>query len=221
MSIYGVMHFGAWLPVWAWADDHAWDRLIEWADDNCDNFADRLIVTPRLGNQLESPQGLKKITQGKARINSQQASTWVGGGRPVVFVWPEERTVQKLVCNVAGLPNQSIILLEQAHDGFPSFQGWADAVGAFNADTGENEHTNPDLDEQLGQIFTWYENELGMSPASAKSAYGSSAEALQEKLKELRASGYDEDYIVSYAIALGYPHDLKRLRKHYQAARPE
>jgi hypothetical protein len=125
------------------------------------------------------------------------------------------------VRNVAGLPNQSIILLEQARDGSPSFQGWADAVGAFNADTGETEHPNPDLDEQLDQIFTWYENELGMSPASAKSAYGSSADVLKQKLKALRASGYDDDYIVSYAIALGYPGDLKRLREHYQRAQQE
>jgi hypothetical protein len=141
MSMYEVMHSGAWLPVWAWGDNDAWHRLIDWAEDNCENFADRLIVTPQLGNGLENPEGLKTISQGKARLNAQQASAWVEGCRPVVVVWPQERTVQRLVCNVAGLPNQSIILLEQAFSvDAQSFQGWAAAVGAFNADTGENEH---------------------------------------------------------------------------------
>jgi hypothetical protein len=117
---------------------------------------------------------LKTISQGKARLNAQQASAWVEGGRPVVVVWPQERTVQRLVCNVAGLPNQAIILLEQAFSvDAQSFRGWAAAVGAFNADTGENEHPISELDEQFGHIFTQYENELGMSPTSAKSTYGS------------------------------------------------
>jgi hypothetical protein len=105
-----------------WGDNAAWSRLIDWAESNCENFTNRLIVTPG-GNQLGNPQGLKAIADGKARITAQQATTWVEGHRPVVVVWPQEQTVQRLVGNVGGLPNQSIILLEQAHDSFPSFQG--------------------------------------------------------------------------------------------------
>lgn len=146
MSTYKVMHSGAWLPVWAWADNDAWNRLIDWAEDNCDNYADRLIVTPQRGNRLESPQGLKTIAQGGHRLDARQARTWVKGHRPVVVVWPIQRIVQRLVCNLGGLPNQSIILLEQAASvDAQSFQGWAAAVGAFNADTGENEYSIPEL----------------------------------------------------------------------------
>jgi hypothetical protein len=38
MSMYEVMHSGAWLPVCAWGDNDAWHRLIDWAEDNCENF---------------------------------------------------------------------------------------------------------------------------------------------------------------------------------------
>jgi hypothetical protein len=33
------------------------------------------------------------------------------------------------------------------------------------------------------------------------------------------AGGLDEDFVVSYAIALGYQGDLGRLRRHYSVAR--
>jgi hypothetical protein len=73
------------------------------------------------------------------------------------------------------------------------------------------------LDEQLDNIFTCYENELALAPASR--AYRNSAPILREKLQAVRAGGYDEDFIVTYAIALGYQGDLQRLRQHYSAAR--
>jgi hypothetical protein len=77
------------------------------------------------------------------------------------------------------------------------------------------------LDEQLDHIFTQYENELSLSPASAKSSYGSSVDVLRRKLEDVRASHYDEDFIVTYAIALGYQGNLAKLRQHYEAARPQ
>jgi hypothetical protein len=33
------------------------------------------------------------------------------------------------------------------------------------------------------------------------------------------ASGFDEDFVVTYVIGLGYQGDLGRLRRHYSAAR--
>lgn len=47
---------------------------------------------------------------------------------------------------VAGLePQQSIILSEQAANDPPSFDGWATAVGAFAADTGESKQPDTQL----------------------------------------------------------------------------
>jgi hypothetical protein len=65
--MYEVTHSRVWLPVWSWADDAAWSRLIDWAEGNCENFADRLIVTPG-GNPQGDPQGLNAIAEGKTRI---------------------------------------------------------------------------------------------------------------------------------------------------------
>lgn len=112
---------------------------------------------------------------------------------------------------VAGLePRQSIILLEQAINDYPSFEGWATAVGAFDAGAGENRRPDPQLTEQLDHIFTWYENELMRPPRAG---------ALRDKLGDVRDAGYDQDFIVTYAIAMGYGGNLNNLRQHYHAAR--
>jgi hypothetical protein len=214
------MHFGAWLPVWAWADDAAWQRLIDWINENCHNKGGRLIVTPKLANQLKNPEGLRKIAHGVARQDASGAGTgskWTPGASPIIVVWPEERTVQRCVRMVAGLPEQSIILLEQAvTDDAPSFQGWASAVRAFNAGDDDHEPPNPNLTENLGDILTNYENELTGAPGAG--TYGSSEVLLREKLQAVHADHYDADFVITYAIALGYQGDLKRLRQHYAAA---
>ena len=108
-------------------------------------------------------------------------------------------------------------MLEQAVLNAQSFQGWASAVGAFNAETGQYEHSYPDLDEQLDAILISHENELALAPISR--AYATSAAILREKLQAVSAGGYDEDFVATYAIALGYQGDLERLRRHYSAAR--
>jgi hypothetical protein len=212
--MYEAMHSGAWLPVWAWAeDDPAWDRLIGWINENCHNAPGRLIVTPKLGNPLNNHAGLRRI-EGGTRQDEQgrgPGSNWVPGSGPIIIVWPLERTVQRCVQMVAGLdPQQSIILLEQAVNDAPSFEGWATAVGAFDASTGGNRNPDPQLTEQLDHIFTWYENELTQPPRAG---------ALRDKLREVRAAGYDQDFIVTYAIAMGYGGNLTNLRQHYHAAR--
>jgi hypothetical protein len=213
------MHSGAWLPPSVWADEDAWDRLIDWMDEHCENFDLRLILTPQLNDRLDNPDGLRTIAHDALRQNARGDGSGrkrLAGEGPIVVVWPRERIVKKWVQAVAGLPRQSIILLEQGGLGFPSFRGWATAVGAFNAATGKNEQPIPELDQQLDEIFTWYENELAGPPTSR--THGSSAIVLRQKLQAVRAGGYDEEFIVTYAIALGYQGDLMRLRQHYQAA---
>jgi hypothetical protein len=218
--VYEVMHSGAWLPVSAWGDSGAWKRLIDWINKNCQSIGGRLIITPTLADRLNSPDGLRRVAKGALRVDVRgngPGRLWGAGDGPIVVVWPEESTVQNCVRTVAGLPQQSIVLLEQAVPGAQSFRGWASAVGAFNAETGEHEHSYPDLDEQLDAIFTGYENELALVPTSR--AYPTSAAILREKLQAVSAGGFDEDFVITYAIALGYQGDLGRLRRHYSAAR--
>lgn len=214
------MHSGAWLPVSAWGESGAWKRLIDWIIKSCQNSGGRLIITPSLADRLNSPDGLRRVAKGAARVDAGgygPGGFWEAGDGPIVVVWPEERTVQNCVRTVAGLPQQSIILLEQAVPDARSFRGWASAVGAFNAETGEHEHCQPALDEQLDAIFTSHENELALPPTSRP--YPTAAAILREKLQAVSAGGFDEDFVVSYAIALGYQGDLGRLRRHYSVAR--
>ncbi|ORV61489.1 hypothetical protein AWC03_09835 [Mycobacterium europaeum] len=218
--MYQAMHSGAWLPPSAWTDGDAWDRLIDWAHDHlAETFDLRLIVTPQLQNRLGNPEGLRILTEGAERQNARGdgTSNWRPGDGPIIIVWPQEPTVRKWEQAVAGLNRQRIILLEEGGPGFPSFHGWASAVGAFNAATGDYEQPIPELDEQLNTIFSRYENELTGAPNAT--TYGVTHGLLREKLKAVAAGGYDEDFIVTYAIGLGYPGDLPRLRQHYAAAR--
>jgi hypothetical protein len=218
--LYQVMHSGAWLPPSAWADENAWDRLICWIEEHCEYFDLRLIVTPQLNDQLNKPDGLRKLAHDALRQNARgdgSGRNWRAGDGPIIIVWPREPIVKKWVQKVAGLNRQRIILLEQSRPSFPSFQGWATAVGAFNAATGNYEQPIDQLDAQLNQIFTWYENELNGAPTSR--TYGVSHDLLRGKLRAVADAGYDEDFIVTYAIALGYPGNLQKLRQHYAAAR--
>jgi len=220
--VYEVGYSGAWLPPSAWSDGEAWDRLIDWMHNYCENFDLRLIVTPNL-DPLSGPDGLRRIADKAERQNEHgqgPGRNWQVGDGPIVIVWPKEKTVQKWVRDVGGLARQSIILLEReiADTRFKNFRGWATAVGAFNAATGKKDEPLPGLCDLLDSILTAHENELHLSPSSAASAYPTSAHLLRQKFQALIADGYDEDFVVTYAIALGYPGPLHRLRQHYSAA---
>jgi hypothetical protein len=160
------MHSGAWLPPSAWEDDNAWDRLFRWIEQHCEYFELRLIVTPRLNDQLNNPDGLRKLAHGALRQNARGDGTrsWRAGDGPIIVVWPRERTAKKWAQAVAGLNGQSIILLEQSRPRFPTFRGWATAVGAFNAAKDNYEQPINEINEQLDAIFTRYENELAGPP---------------------------------------------------------
>jgi hypothetical protein len=178
---------------------------------NCQNLSDRLIVTPKLANQLSTPDGLRVIANGAARQDAHGAGpgrNW-DGAAPVIAVWPQERIVQRCI-DLAH--RQTLILLEQAvTSDATSFQGWACAVGAFNAETGRNEQPDPALAALLDNIITGFENELAGPPS------GPGAEFLHERIREL-PTGPDEDFIVTYTLALGYTGDITRFRQHYRSA---
>jgi hypothetical protein len=220
--VYPVTNSYAWLPRSAWTDNNAWRRLTHWISENSPHEAIPLIVTPQLDNSLNSPDGLRQMADNAERQNEHGhgSKNWMAGDGPIVIVWPRAQTVQRRMQEVAGLSGQSIILLEQetSDPHFPSFQGWANAVGAFNAATDKAENSHPWLAEMLDDVFTSYENELALSPASASAAYPPSAHVLRGKLKGLRTDGYDEDFIVTYAVGLGYQGNLARLREHYRSS---
>jgi hypothetical protein len=168
LHVYEVMHSGAWMPVWAWDDDAAWNRLIEWMNANCQNLSGRLVVTPKLANQLRRPDGLRVIADGAARQDAQgngPGRNWAGGA-PVIGVWPHDRMVQRCVDLAHG---QTLILLEQSvTSDQTSFAGWASTVGAFNAEAGEHEQPDLSLAAQLDHIITSFENELAGPPPAVR-----------------------------------------------------
>lgn len=220
--MYTVAYSGAWLPRSAWSDDAAWDRLTEWLEEHCKGADIPVIVTPHL-DSISRPAGLVRIVESAERQNEHgqgPGRKWRAGDGPIIIVWPKETTVQAKVTQVSGLANQSIILLEEetGDTRLKNFQGWAAAVGAFNAATGKEEKTHPELPELLDSILANYENELHLSPGSAAASYGASATVLRNKFKALATNGYDADFVVTYAIAMGYQGPLHRLREHFSAA---
>jgi len=218
--MYQAMHSGAWLPPSAWADADAWDRLIAWIRDHSSSeaFDLRLVVTPQLDSQLGNPEGLRTLAEGAERQNARGDGSrqWSAGDGPIIIVWPEEKTVSKWAQAVTGLNEQSIVMVEQPVPKLPTFQGWATAVGAYNAGAGKDQQPIAGLDQRLDEILTWYENELASPPRVRP--YGASHDVLRGKLQDLAADGYDEDFIVTYAIGLGYVGSLPLLRRHYAAA---
>jgi hypothetical protein len=208
--MYEVMHSGAWVPVWAFGEDYAWGNLLGWLNDNCDNRS-RLVVTPKLASNLNNHAGLQAIANGAARQDAQgrgPGKNWVVGSGPIFIVWPDEATVQHWVGMTAGLPNQSIILIEQAiTDDAVSFEGWATAVGAFDTAEGEYMAPNTHLLAEVSAILTDYENELTAVPKPGP---------LRDRMLELGNDRHDTDFIVTSAIALGYQGNLKLLRRHYE-----
>jgi hypothetical protein len=55
--------------------------------------------------------------------------------------------------------------VDQAARSVSQEAGWASAVGAFNAENGQNEQPEPQLAEQLDHIITGIENELAGPPS--------------------------------------------------------
>jgi hypothetical protein len=220
--MYTVEYSGAWLPPSAWSDDDAWDRLIDWIAERGESTNIPLIVTPHL-HTLERPAGLARIAERAERQDEHgrgPGRKWRAGDGPIVIAWPKETTVQNWVRDIGGLNRQSIILLEEetGDTRLKDFRGWATAVRAFNAATGKEEKALPDVTDLLDSILTNYENELHLSPSSAASSYPSSTYVLRKKFQTLIADDYDADFVVTYAIALGYQGPLHRLRDHFSAA---
>jgi hypothetical protein len=206
-----VRHRGAVLPASARLDAEAGKRLAGWINDNVPSLGRRVVVTPNLSNRVDTPRVAASLAKGAARQNERgNGDAWTWSSGPVVAAWPTERTLQRCVPMAI---DQTLIVLDW--NSRPPFDGWAAATGAYNAATDENTLL---LDRALRDEF------VGMSQwdrelvGSART--GRDRGLPQAHLRALRAAGLDEDFVVTYAIALGYTGDLKRLREHYRAATP-
>lgn len=209
MHAENARHAGVWLPADARLDEEAGERLALWVKKNVDNLGRRVIITPRLSNGVSQPHVVAALAKGAPRQNDQgNGAQWAYGSGPVVLVWPSEVSLQRAWHKAI---DQTIILFEWSTQ--PSFHGWAAATGAYNAAT---DALTPQLSGELHEIFTrmlFWDSELG---SSAK--VGRDKERVRPFFRELRTAGLNEDFVVTYTLALGYGGSAQRLREHYRAA---
>lgn len=203
-----VRHRGAWIPADALREPDAGPRLAEWIIENIANLNNRVIVTPVLSNPVDNPPVLAALADDAPHRSANGGPNWQWGSGPVVLAWPGD---DLLLDAVSMATNQAIILFEWSAR--VNFLGWATATEAFNAETGE---TIEPLPEELHKKFVrtlHYDSEL-----LGGALRGQGREHPQRYLRELADAGLDEDFVVTYALALGEHISPKHIREHYRAA---
>jgi hypothetical protein len=205
-----VNYTGAWMPFDSLHDPDASRRLARWIKENWQLhgiYGDRVVVTPlKDGNSVETTELLSRLADGAPRVTPRSdPGGWSG---PVVCAWPIEET---LAYCVHRLRDSSMVVFEWGQS--PAILGWATAVGAFNAATGD---TTPALPADVHGVFVslLYREDYLREGAKA----GRHRLAVQGGLRELKAAGLDQDFVVTYLIALGYRGDTRRVRDHCDAA---
>lgn len=203
-----IAHRGAWLPSEFAHDDAANQRLVTWIKDNvsADEIKNREVVTPRKSDEISSPKVLASLARGAYRSGSRDHAVYRHG--LVVSAWPREPQLQECVGRA-----RDHTLVVFPHGDSLSFEGWATAVGAFNAGTGEaTEPLDEELDDEFhGLLYT--DREL-----SSGALRGRERLIPQASMTMFKSAGLDEDFVVTYCIALGYLGDHKNIRNHYRAA---
>lgn len=205
-----IRHSGAWLPWIMDPDGPDAERAVS-------NLASRLRLDPQVderiglfpnGHTLRDASGVVKAIAGPHRFLSRSYS----GGRPkgpVVAVYP---TVEGLTDAVGYATDRLLVVLEWGST--PELEGWATAVGAYNAQTDSEEAPlDPELHDEFSSMLM-SEREIGEGAQR-----GRNRERVQSHLRVLKLEGLSEDFVVGYALALGlHDHYLPKLRAHYQAA---
>lgn len=204
-----IRHSGAWLPWSLDPDGPDADRAVS-------NLADRLRLDPQVneriglfpnGHSLHEASGIVKALAGPHRFLSRSYS----GGRPkgpVVAVYP---TVEGLADALGYATDRLLVVLEWGST--PELEGWAAAVGAYNAHTdAEATPLEPELHDEFTSMLMW-DREIGESAQR-----GRNRERVQSHLQVLKAAGLTEDFVIGYALALGLnDHRFSKLRAHFQA----
>ncbi|MBS4730574.1 hypothetical protein MSM1_20375 [Mycobacterium sp. SM1] len=201
-------HSGAWMPFRARHDDSAANRLATWVAANWqDSYDRRIIITPQITNNfINDPDILAELAAGVPWVSPRTDREDRGG--PVVAAWPTEETLAYCVQRAR---NSSLLVFEWGSA--PNILGWATAVQAFNAETGES---TPPLDAELHDVFKtmlFYDDYL-----SEGAKRGRHRDITQQRIRRLKDAGLNADFIVTYCIALGFTRDTRRLREHYRAA---
>jgi hypothetical protein len=199
---------GAWMPFDALHHPAANSRLATWITENWQsNFDDRVVITPQIsGNSVETTELLSALADGAPWVSPRtDRGARVG---PVVAAWPTEETLAHCVRRAN---NSSLVVLEWGKS--PAVLGWATAVQAFNAEAGE---PTPPLPSKLHDVFAdmLFRDDYLSEGAKA----GRHREITQGHLRELKAAGLTQDFIVTYLIALGFHGNMRRLREHCQVA---
>lgn len=208
MHVVHPKYNAAWMPFEARPDRAASERLAKWLDKNeRRGRSKRVIMTPRKsGNAIDNPPALAALAK---------TSTWVSArsdrepwGGPVVAAWPTEESLIKCVSRVG---ESTLTVFEWMNA--PAVLGWATATGAYNAETDE---PTPPLDTELHEEFIsmLFRDDLLSSPPRS----GRYREAVHEYMRTFHAAGLNDDFVVTYCIALGCTRDPQRIREHYGIA---
>jgi hypothetical protein len=203
-----IEYTGAWMPSDARFDEDAGRRLATWVMDNDwgRDHDGHIIITPTMSNSISEPPILAALADGVPWVSPR--ADHEARGIPVVAAWPTEET---LAYCVRRAHNTSLVVFEWGI--VPSVHGWAAAVGAFNAETGE---ATPKLEPALHDVFVMLlfdDDYLREGPKKGKHR-----ELTQNRLSQLHAAGLNQDFVVTYCIALGYRGDVKLLREHCNEA---
>ncbi|MGC5026273.1 hypothetical protein ACLQ3K_16095 [Tsukamurella sp. DT100] len=199
-----VSHRGALLPAASRLDPDANRRLLEWIASNCTDLDQRITVMPNRNAPLDGNAVLKRFSSAGTVEIARNHPRSPGG--PVLSAWP---TLDDLAVAIGATPkDQTVICLEWSE----SYQGWASAVGAYNAATDEIE---PSIDDELiGDfkfVLQWDSEIFG----GAKRGHG--REIIQPTIKKLKNAGLSELFVASYAVGLGASASIaENLRKHYR-----
>lgn len=206
-----VKHVGAYMPWESMYDDAAGERLREWIRANVSkgDLQRRAVIAHQKGDGVGGHPKILADLARNAPLHSGRSRGSANHGL-VIAAWPREPELQLCISRA----HDNTLILFQWGDS-PSFAGWATAVGAFNAATGEpTPHLDSELDEEF-RCMLMYDREIR---EGAK--MGPQRQIPQSSMSIFKEAGLDEDFVVTYCLGLGYRGDHQQIRYHYREARP-
>lgn len=171
------------------------------------DLTSRLVVLNQKGQDEQHPI-LQRFGGPGHTVTPRSRNAVHGRFAAVIAAWPTKDTLDVAVNAATG---GTLAVLDWGQD---SNEGWATATQAFNARTGER---LPALDTELATVFEhllFHDREVSMGRTTREGRT-----VVQPALRELKAAGFDFQFVGSYCIANGYhASGLKRLKEHYDAA---
>jgi hypothetical protein len=196
------------MPAHALHDPESTMRMAEWLRHCVANMNRRVLVTPQRRESLDDMPLLRALSQGIARRRVCRLTDWEWGSGPVVLVWPDDRWLERAVPMAV---HQTLIVLERA--GCVDFRGWATAARAYNPSTGRT--MSPLCDPLRRQFVRLLSYDFELAGSAVR---GGDRERPQRHLRELIEAGLDENFVVTYALALDRKVPASQIREHYRAA---